>query len=137
MTDTAAKTVLIVDDDVDFLQQQKLRLQAAGYQVLSAEGQKEAEELLAQRRPDVAVVDLMMEHVDGGFALCYRIKKLDPKIPVILVTAVASETGLDFDAATDEERSWVRADALLAKPVRFEQLTKEIERLLAKSADRR
>lgn len=132
-----AKTVLVVDDDVDFLEQQRLLLQAAGYNVIAAEGQKAAEKALQQTRPDLAVVDLMMEHMDGGFALCYRIKKLDPAIPVILVTAVTSETGLGFDAATDEERSWVRADAMLAKPVRFEQLKKEIDRLLAKAADSR
>ncbi len=56
-------------------------------------------------------------------------KKKYPGMPVVLVTAVTSETGLEFDAATDEERSWVKADALLAKPVRFEQLKREIERL--------
>ena len=78
--------------------------------------------MLAQTRPDLAIVDLMMEYKDSGFALCYHIKKKDPSIPVILVTAVTSETGLEFDAATEEERSWVKADAMLAKPLRFEQL---------------
>ncbi len=37
---------------------------------------------------------------------------------------------MDFDAATDEERSWIKADAMLAKPIRFEQLKREIDRLL-------
>ena len=40
--------------------------------------------------PDLAIVDLMMEYKDSGFALCYHIKKKDPSIPVILVTAVTS-----------------------------------------------
>ena len=39
----------------------------------------------------------MMENVDAGFTLCYHIQKKDPTIPVILVTSVNSETGLDFD----------------------------------------
>jgi hypothetical protein len=47
-----------------------------------------------------------------------------------LVTAVTSETGLEFDAATEEERSWVKADAMLAKPLRFEQLLAELRQLL-------
>ena len=98
------KTVLVVDDDVDFLTQHRLYLESAGFNVVTAESQKQAEEILKTLRPDLAMVDLMMEHVDGGFALCYRIKKLDPAIPVILVTAVTSETGLAFDAATKEER---------------------------------
>jgi CheY-like chemotaxis protein len=72
----------------------------------------------------------MMEHMDGGFALCYHIKKKNGRIPVILISAVTSETGLEFDAATDEERSWVKADVMLTKPVRFEQLKREIDRLL-------
>ena len=49
---------------------------------------------------------------------------------LVLVTAVASETGLAFDAATDEERLWVKADAMLAKPIRFEQLRRLMARLL-------
>ena len=123
-------TVLLVDDDLDFLEQHKLLLLAKGFEVLTAESQAQAEKLLKTVRPDVAVLDLMLEHVDGGFALCYHIKKLDPKIPVILVTAVTSETSLAFDASTAEERRWVKADVLLPKPIRFEQLLREINRLL-------
>ena len=129
-----AKTILVVDDDVDFLEQMKVRLEAAGYEVVTAEGEAAAAGVLNDRRPDLALVDLMMEHMDGGLALCYHIKKLDPSIPVIIITAVTHETGLEFDAVTDEERSWVKADALLAKPVRFEQLQHEIERLLTGTA---
>lgn len=129
-TKNAGKKVLVVDDDLDFLTQIQVNLKAAGFEVATAESQKQAEEYLAQNHPDVAVVDLMMEHPDAGFALSYHIKKKDPTIPVILVTAVASETGLEFDASTDEERSWVKADAFLAKPVRFEQLLREINRFL-------
>lgn len=127
---SSKKTILLVDDDIDFLTLHRLQLEAAGYNVIVAEGQKPAEEVLARVRPDLAVVDLMLEQVDGGFALCYHIKRLAPKIPVILVTAVTSETSLEFDAATPEERSWVQADLMLTKPLRFEQLQREITRLL-------
>jgi DNA-binding response OmpR family regulator len=129
-TSAAPKTILVVDDDFDFAQQQKLQLENAGFNVLLADSQRKAEEMLSQIRPDLAVVDLMMEYKDSGFALCYHIKKKDPTIPVILVTAVTSETGLEFDAATEEERSWVKADAMLAKPLRFEQLLAELRQLL-------
>jgi CheY-like chemotaxis protein len=124
------RTVLLVDDDSDFLFQQRLQLETAGFHVLSAAGADDAERLLDQQRPDLAVVDVMMEHPDAGFTLCHHIRKRDPSIPVILVTSVNSESGLDFDAATGEERSWIKADAFLAKPIRFEQLKREIDRLL-------
>lgn len=130
LPDPQDRTILVVDDDVDFLEQQKVQLEAAGFKVVTAVSQRQAEEMLQTLRPDVAIVDLMLEYQDGGFALCYHLKRKDPTIPVILVTAVTSETGLEFDAATDEERSWVKADVFLAKPVRFEQLMAHIERLL-------
>jgi two-component system, OmpR family, response regulator len=130
----AKPTVLLVDDDDDFLFQQRVQLETAGFQVLAAQGQKEAEGILAERRPDLAVLDVMMENPDAGFTLCHRIRKKDPAIPVILVTSVNGETGLGFDMATEEERSWIKADALLAKPIRFEQLRSEIDRLLKRGA---
>jgi CheY-like chemotaxis protein len=124
------RTVLLVDDDGDFLFQQKVQLEAAGFHVLTAAGQRQAEEILSRQRPDLAVVDLMMDNPDTGFTLCYRIRKKDPSIPVIMVTSVNSDTGLEFGMGSEEERSWIRADALLSKPIRFEQLKGEIDRLL-------
>jgi two-component system, OmpR family, response regulator len=124
------KTVLLVDDDGDFLFQQRLQLEKAGFHVLPAANGDEARRLLDQQMPDLAVVDVMMENPDAGFTLCYQIRKRDPSIPVILVTSVNSETGLDFATDTSGERDWIKADALLAKPLRFEQLQREIDRLL-------
>lgn len=124
-------TVLLVDDDEDFRAQHEALLRAVGFNVVPAASQAQAEESLKARRPDIVILDLMLEHPDGGFALCYHIRKLDPTIPVILVSSVTSETGLEFDAATDEERSWVKADVFLSKPLRFEQLLAEMEKLLA------
>ncbi len=125
-----SKHVLLVDDDPDFVLSTQTLLESAGYEVTTAEGVAEAKARLSDWRPDVAVIDLMMEEVDGGFSLCHHIKRLDASIPVIMVTAVTSETGLDFGGASGGDRSWIKADALLAKPVRSEQLWRELDRLL-------
>jgi two-component system, OmpR family, response regulator len=122
--------VLLVDDDSDFLWQQKVQLEAAGFDVVTAVGEADAKAKLAERHPDLAVIDVMMDNPDTGFTLCYYIRKLAPRIPLILVTSIVSETGLDFALASDNDRAWIRADALLAKPIRFEQLRREIDRLL-------
>ncbi len=124
------QTVLVVDDDVDFLMQMRVQLEAAGYQVETVESAGAAREYLNRQRPDLVLADLMMEEPDAGFSLCYHIKKKDPTIPVVIVTAVTSTSGITFDAETEEERAWIKADALLAKPVRFEQLEGEIQHLL-------
>lgn len=136
MTSETAKqtaTVLVVDDDADFLLQQKLWLEQAGYTVVTAETVAAAERTVATQAIDVCVVDLMMEDHDSGFTLCYHIKRAKPEMPVIMVTGVQGETGIEFDASTKEERAWVKADVLLTKPVRLEQLTAEIERLLGRA----
>jgi CheY-like chemotaxis protein len=128
MADNNGKTILIVDDDEDFVFLEKTQFEAAGYKVLTAHNAADAMKAVQATRPDIALLDLMMEKPDVGFTLCYHIKKMDPTIPVIMITSVASETGIDFDASTDEERAWIKADALLRKPIRFEQLEREIKR---------
>lgn len=124
------KTVLVVDDDPDFLIQQETQLKAAGFTVVTASSRKQAEEILQSTKPDLAVVDVMMDEMDGGFVLSYTIKRRFPDVPVIIVSAVSSESGYQFDAATEEEKSWIRADAFLAKPIRYEQLLYEAGRLV-------
>jgi CheY-like chemotaxis protein len=124
------KTILVVDDDEDFLLQTRMQLEAAGFKVLTAEGLKEADSVLDETLPDLVVADLMMEYMDAGFVLCHHVKKKDPRLPVVLVTGVTSETGMEFEAGTAEDRTWIKADAVLTKPVRPEQLQREIRRLL-------
>jgi len=125
------KKILVVDDDIDLLEQVATILAGDGYDVRQAQGQEEAEELLTSFIPDLAVLDLMMENMDSGFVLCHDIKKLYPGTPVIILTAVQAATGLDFKARSEEAGSWVKADVLLDKPVRPEQLKAEVRRLLA------
>jgi CheY-like chemotaxis protein len=124
------KKILVVDDDIDMLEQVALILKAEGYQVIQAQGQKEGEEALLTAIPDLAVLDLMMENMDSGFVLCHHVKRLFPETPVILLTAVKAATGLDFSPTSQEAASWVKADCLLDKPVRPEQLKQEVRRLL-------
>lgn len=125
------KTALVVDDDDDFLIQQKAALERLDFEVVTASGRQEALEKLETFKPDLAVVDLMMEEMDGGFVLAHQIKQRHPGTRIIMVTAVTGETGLQFGEQPDGQRRWIRADALLAKPVRFEQLKREIERVMA------
>ena len=130
-----AKTkILLVDDDEDFLFQHRIQLENAGFEVATATTRAMAEAAIATFTPDLAILDLMMEQHDDGFILSHHLKRARPGLPVILVTAVTSETGLVFDPSSPAERAWVGADAVLAKPIRFEQLKKEIDRLLAAAA---
>jgi len=129
-----AKRILVVDDDPDLTSQLELVLKQAGYAVTVANSQAEAEETVLGGKPDLAVVDLMMETQDAGFVLSYELKRLFPSLPIIILTSVKAATGLGFVPQSSEEQSWVKADAVLDKPVRPERLKAEIQRLLARPA---
>jgi len=124
------KTILIVDDDVDYLTQLELQVKGLGYDVITAESQKDGEKLIAETKPDLAIVDLMMENKDSGFILCYKMKKHYPDMPVIIASAVTAETGLNFNIETENDRKWIKADKFLEKGLRTDQLEREINKLL-------
>jgi CheY-like chemotaxis protein len=128
---TKNKKILVVEDDIDQLDHISMILKADGYDVIKAQGQVAGEEALLTAIPDLAILDLMMENMDSGFVLCHQIKHLYPDTPVILLTAVKSETGVDFSAKSKGAASWIKADVMLDKPIRPEQLRIEVQRLMA------
>jgi DNA-binding response OmpR family regulator len=131
---SAKKKILLVDDDLDILEQLTATLTAAGYDTVAAEGQTAGEEALLKGKPDLAILDLMMEHMDSGFVLSHQLKKLYPETPVILLTAVTAATGLSFATNSAEAQAWAQVDKIMDKPVRPEQVKAEVRRLLREPA---
>lgn len=127
---SARKKILVVDDDPDILDQLVVTLSGAGYEAISAESRVAAEEAMLRTRPDLAILDLMMEEKDSGFVLSHEIKKLYPGTPVIMLTAVTGATGMSFASQSPEAQSWTKVDKIMDKPVRPEQLKAEVGRLL-------
>ncbi len=128
----AGRVVLIVDDDPDFLLQHSTVLKSLGFDVVTAESRAQAEAVLDTCAISLAVVDLMMEESDSGFTLCHEIKRRHPEAPIVVVTSASSLTGYDFESLSGDQRMWVQADAVLAKPIRFDQLKAQVHRLLDK-----
>ena len=124
------KIALLVDDDTDFLDIITLYLESFGFNVISGSSQVEGEKLINKEKFDIAIFDLMLENTDSGFILSYRLKNKYPDIPIIIATSVTNETGLHFDASTEEMRSWIKADVIMHKDIRIEQLRSEIDKLM-------
>lgn len=124
------KTVLIVDDDVDYLAQMEIQVKKLGFAVITADSQKAGEEMIDREKVDLAIIDLMMENKDSGFILCYKMKKKNPALPVMIASAVTAETGLNFGVETEADRSWIKADTFIEKGIRPDQLEREINKLL-------
>ncbi len=82
------KKVLVVDDDVDLLKMLKLRIEAEGYEFMSAQDGQEMLKLIKMKKPDVILLDIMLPGMDGYTAL-RKIRKEEEfrDIPVIILTA--------------------------------------------------
>jgi len=123
------RKILLVDDDLDLLEQNKILIESKGYEVITANSSKEGWEKFKKSRPEAAVVDLIMEEHDSGFILCYRIKRDEhgKHIPVFILTSATYETGFKFSASTSEEKEWIKADAIINKPVVIDDFVQKLE----------
>jgi len=88
--------VLVIDDDRDFLASMRSILETYNYSVVEAETGKEGLQKLAVHKPDVIILDIMMETLSEGYSVNFAIKKLDEykeyrNIPIIMISAIESD----------------------------------------------
>jgi two-component system OmpR family response regulator len=129
-----APHILLVDNDPHWLRAEQQHLSALGYAVTVADTEEEAEQRFREADFDLVVLDLMMERKDAGIVLAHHFKKARPRVPILLVTDLTSETGMVFRLASSGERRWIQADRILPKPVRLDRLTFEAEQLLGEKS---
>ena len=105
MTGNGQPLILIADDDPDILALVSFRLERAGYEVVQARNGEEAVQLALARRPDLAVIDVMMPRIDGYEATRQlRRQEETSRMPIILLTARVQEEDIarGFDAGADD-----------------------------------
>jgi len=98
------KQILIVDDDPDQRLTIRLPLEAAGYTVHEATNFDEGLVAAKQVKPDLIILDVMMDSATAGFQLALSMHSPDPdseykefmKTPIIMLTAIHSTTSLRF-----------------------------------------
>ena len=87
----AKKRLLLVDDEVELVEMVKFRLEASGYEVLTANDGQAALELARREKPDLIILDVMLPKMDG-YKVCGLLKN-DSRyshIPIMMFTAKAS-----------------------------------------------
>ena len=132
------KKILIVDDDPDVVLFLSTALEDHGYSTIEARNGLEGLEKAKSKHPDLILLDLMMPH-KSGIALLSDLKKDDAlkEIPVIMVTGVSGETGIDLEAffkkgATgDPERNVLKPEGYIEKPVDPQKLLNMIQEVLS------
>lgn len=128
---TAAPRVVLVDDDADFLDINRMILEGEGFNVRCFSDPERAFQALAADPPDVVITDLMMGRLDSGFSLARRIKE-DARlkdVAVIIVSGIAAQRGYDFHPREAQDLDSMKADAFLDKPVEPEKLIQRVRDL--------
>ena len=129
----SSKSILIVDDDPDITYAMQMILEGHGYRVDSAVNSATARSKLEGSKPDLIILDVMMDTMHEGFDFDRELKhNPDYKdIPVLMFTAVKERFGLDFKSEAGDQE-WLPVEEFLDKPVKPAVLLEKVEKLLGK-----
>jgi len=125
----AKLTVLLVDDDADFVEQNRLLLEGGGYLVRTAHSGQQCLEEVGAHRPDLIILDMMMESENEGFDLSRELRNSEytKGIPLVMITSVNDIRPFRIEP----DRTWLPVDALIEKPVDPRLLLDVVNRILA------
>jgi two-component system alkaline phosphatase synthesis response regulator PhoP len=126
------KTILLVDDDMDFTEATKLILESKSYTVIVANDGKEGLKKAQTEKPALIILDVMMPEMDG-YEVCTKLKS-DPQyshIPILLLTAVGE--AIPSTKYTKEMGMKTEADDYVPKPVEPIDLVERVENLYKKT----
>jgi len=129
------KRILVVDDDRDLVTSIESFLQARGYEVATAANGKEAYERIVEAKPDLIVLDIMMDYEEEGMVLASALKTDGPThtIPIIVLSGfTAQKEAREKIFASLMGQDWP-ADSFMQKPVRLAELAERIEALLTRA----
>ena len=122
------KTIFLVDEDVNVLEQNKTILETLGYRVEVAYSAKEATSLVGKIRPDLVISDVLMDGPEAGFVLTRYIRENFRDIPVIILSGDSmNESWLAQPLPTIQQVS-----RFLDRPVLPEYLGRTVKEVLAR-----
>jgi DNA-binding response OmpR family regulator len=128
--------ILVIDDDPDFRDAMTAILTSASYEVLTAGDALEGKRKILDERPDLILLDIMMDSVFDGFSVCHAIRTSKEfeavrNTPVIFVSAIRQATGPRF-GYIGEGRDFAAVEDYIDKPVKAADLLARIEHFLRK-----
>jgi len=122
------KSILLVDDDADFIEANRIVLEKTGYDVIAAYSAKEGLEKAFKHLPDLIILDVMMERMTDGFFVTYDLRKNNETkdIPILMLTSVNETVPYEFEP--DEQ--YLPVDRFIEKPVTPRQLSEAVIEML-------
>lgn len=130
--------ILVIDDDPDIVLAVRMCLEDAGHQVAEARNSEEGLARIKAERPDLIVLDVMMDSATEGFQVALKLHSADPvsdlaafrDIPILMLTAIHSTTPLRF--GPDED--YLPVQAFIDKPIEPELLVQKVSELLGEKS---
>ena len=119
--------IAVIDDDIDIREASELVLTSKGYKVITANNPKDGYDIIIKHKPDLIILDVMMDEPDDGFFLAQKIRRDKIKTPIIMYTSVSKAVGMDFGAS-----DMVPVDDFVEKPISPELLIQKVELFLNK-----
>lgn len=132
----AGERILMVDDDPDFVEGMRLLLEAHGYRIFQVTSGREALEKIDQIKPELIILDIMMESEIAGFEMAYHLRNPAAgapyaaffDVPILMLTGMGERKQMSFAPQTNV--AFLPVDAYLEKPVDPDRLLNEIAALL-------
>ena len=128
--------ILIIDDDPDIVLSVQMALEAVNHEVISAPNGKEGVEMIKSEKPDLIILDVMMDTKTEGFQLALKLHNPDPSsdyfkfkdIPILMLTAIHSTTPLRFEPDID----YLPVELFVDKPIDPDDLVNKVDWLLTR-----
>lgn len=130
-----AASILVIDDDPDFVEITKTILETKDYVVLVAYNKDEGLVRLEERTPDLIILDIMMRKGAEGFVFARAIRKdaRYSRIPILMLTSMREQTGFDFPGEPIHP-TFLPVDEYVEKPIEPQMLLEKVGQLLAKAS---
>lgn len=125
-----SQKILLIDDDTDLVEMNRVFLAAQGYDVVCAYNGSEGLAKAQAEKPDLIVLDVMMTDVGEGFEVARELKNdaATKTIPIIMLTSVNQEHGFSLTIAPDEV--WNPVDEFIEKPFGPKELMRKIQEMI-------
>ena len=117
--------IVIIDDDPDIIEASSLVLTTKGHDVIAANNPDEGYEVVIEKKPDLIILDVMMDEPDDGFFLAQKFRRENITTPILMYTSVSKAIGFEYGSG-----DLVPVNEFVEKPISPDQLVEKVNILL-------
>lgn len=117
--------IAVIDDDPDIVEASSLVLKSNGHEVITASNPDSGYKIVTEEKPDLIILDVMMDEPDDGFFLAQKFRKENISTPILMYTSVSKSLGFEFGAS-----EMVPVNEFVEKPISPEELLEKVNKLL-------